>query len=48
MPGIVKMKFLDIVDSNMVFSLPVFLWEFDDKYDMIKFKYKIRVNRDGG
>ena len=35
MLGIVKMKFLDIVDSNMVFSVPVFLWEFDDKYGII-------------
>lgn len=26
----------------------VFLWEFGDKYDMIKFEYKIRANRDGG
>lgn len=26
----------------------VFLWEFDDKYDMIKFECKIRANRDGG
>lgn len=28
--------------------LLVFLWEFDNEYGMIKTKYRIRTNRNGG
>lgn len=44
---VVKMyKFL--ISRRLWYSPACFLWEFDDKYDMIKSKYRIRSNKDGG